>query len=220
MKRRPSRNNFSPKHQPNNKPDIMNPTRIMLDIETLDTKPGACIFAIGAVEFADGQITREFYELINPTRSQWYYGFTFGADTLRWWMDQNEAARLELKKAWESTDTVGAVLAKFSKWMGNATEPEVWGNGADFDNVILEAAYRRLDVSPPWSPRKQNRCYKTVRALCPQVPCQERTGVHHHALHDAKTQAIHLMRMMGYAVGSAKMTNLEGQNQNEDANRE
>jgi len=36
-------------------------TQIMLDIETLGTRPGSVITSIGAVKFGGGEITSDFY---------------------------------------------------------------------------------------------------------------------------------------------------------------
>lgn len=87
-------------------------------------------------------------------------------------------------------------LAAFADWLASEHGPDVkvWGNGADFDNVILGSAYRRLGKSIPWA-FYNSRCYRTVKSL--QPGCRiERAGTHHNALDDAKSQALHLMRLL------------------------
>jgi len=74
----------------------------------------------------------------------------------------------------------------------------MWGNGSDFDNIILEGAYLRANKLPPWSYR-QNRCYRTISALHPEMPrdsFKESDSIAHHALHDAKTQVKHAMSIL------------------------
>lgn len=73
-------------------------------------------------------------------------------------------------------------------------EIRVWGNGAAFDNVILASAYRRVTAGTPWQ-YWNDRCYRTVKALHPDVPMQ-RTGDHHNALDDAISQAHQLIAML------------------------
>jgi inhibitor of KinA sporulation pathway (predicted exonuclease) len=72
----------------------------------------------------------------------------------------------------------------------------VWGNGADFDNPILAAAYRATGISQGWKPYN-GRCYRTIKNLAPQVRLV-RTGTHHNALDDARAQAQHLLDIVEY----------------------
>jgi exodeoxyribonuclease VIII len=71
--------------------------------------------------------------------------------------------------------------------------PVVWGNGADFDNVILGNAYLAVNKPRPWS-FWNNRCYRTVRAMAPNID-YVRPVIAHHALHDARAQALHLIEI-------------------------
>lgn len=70
----------------------------------------------------------------------------------------------------------------------------IWGNGADFDNVILASVYKRIGMEQPWLYRN-NRCYRTLKALHPEIPI-ERVGTHHNAVDDAESQARHLLAIM------------------------
>ncbi len=87
------------------------------------------------------------------------------------------------------------VLSEFSEWLDSlGEEPKVWGNGAAFDNVILAQAYRRAGLSVPW-PYWNDRCYRTVKAMRPDVR-MDRTGTHHNAIDDATSQARHLIALL------------------------
>lgn len=153
---------------------------VMLDLETLGVSPGCAIVAIGAVRFDREQVTDEFYY-----RPKW--GGHLDHNTVRWWMGQPDAARAELMRDPDGPMEQG--LTEFMKFLGASP---VWGNGSDFDNAILSSCYRRLSI-PGWSPR-QNRCYRTVRSLV-DVPWTPPT-IKHHALEDARAQAVHLMAIL------------------------
>lgn len=170
----------------------------MLDLETMGNKPGCPIIAIGAVEFAKGELGREFYAQIN-LESAMHYGLKPNGDTIMWWMKQSEEARAAFKdneKAYELT----IALKMFRDWL--APDSEVWGNGADFDNTILAAAYDACGMVAPWK-FYNNRCYRTMKSLFKNVPV-DRVGTYHNALDDAKTQAMHLMKGMKLLAGGGK----------------
>ncbi len=67
----------------------------------------------------------------------------------------------------------------------------MWGNGSDFDNTLLEEAYRATGIKPPWR-FTGNRCYRTVKNLFPDV-WVDPVGTAHNALDDATYQANHLI---------------------------
>jgi exodeoxyribonuclease VIII len=161
---------------------------IMLDLETLGNKPGAVIVAIGAVIFGGGVLGREFYSRINA-ESAVRSGLKLDVSTVLWWMKQNDAAREELNKPGED---IAVALECFKDFV--PTNAIVWGNGSDFDNTLLSAAYDACGMALPWK-FYNNRCYRTVKGMFPDVKL-ERVGTAHNALDDAKSQAEHLMRML------------------------
>jgi exodeoxyribonuclease VIII len=87
-----------------------------------------------------------------------------------------------------------ACLIAFSDWYGKKSLP-TWGNGASFDNVIMDNAYRAVNMTRPWLPW-EDRCYRTMKNLV-NIPIDKREGVYHNALDDALTQAKHLMKILG-----------------------
>ena len=168
---------------------------VMLDLETMNNGPEAAIVAIGAVEF-DAQ-TREigehFYAVVDLA-SAVENGGVMDASTVLWWMKRSDAARAPFAQRGEAIDKV---LQNFSDWMGNRAKKgdvRVWGNGAGFDNVILASAYRRNGTEQPWA-FWNDRCYRTMKGLYPAVKMQ-RSGTHHNALDDAKSQARHLIDIL------------------------
>lgn len=169
---------------------------IMIDLETMGTGSNAAICAIGAVEFdlESGTLGREFYETVD-LQSSVNAGGVMDASTVLWWLKQSEEARKELL---DPSADIYVALTLLTRWMYDSETPLkeicIWGNGADFDNVILRNAYDRLDMVTPWSPWA-NRCYRTIKSMSPDLKI-ERTGTHHCAVDDARDQALHLIKLM------------------------
>lgn len=156
---------------------------VSLDIETLGRKPGCVILSIGAVVFDPdtGAEGRWFYSTIDAVDSQ-NEGFTLDASTVCWWLAQGDAAR---KGVSDAKAPVRTVLENFAAWLPSGAV--VWGNGSDFDNAIVSAAYDKLGMEIPWSFRG-NRCLRTLRGMFPNVSVPA-VGTHHNALDDAIYQA-------------------------------
>lgn len=169
---------------------------IMLDLETMGTGSNAAICSIGAVEFdlESGTLGREFYETVD-LQSSVNAGGVIDAATVLWWLKQSEAASKELLDP--ATDIKGA-LTLLDNWLYASETPNplicIWGNGADFDNVILRNAYERLNMVTPWGPWA-SRCYRTIKSMNPDLKI-ERAGTHHCAVDDARDQARHLIKLM------------------------
>lgn len=170
---------------------------IMIDLETMGTRPDAPIISIGAVTFDAEGIKRKLYlnvDLGSAVNS----GAKIDAKTVMWWMGQSDEAREALVTKDDQYSVVGALIV-FSKWMHSDNISGVWGNGATFDNVILRETYLNAAVMCPWEFWK-DKCYRTVKGMYPDVTI-ERAGVHHNALNDAETQAEHLIRINEAAGG-------------------
>jgi hypothetical protein len=166
--------------------------RVMLDLETLDKKPGAVIIAIGAVVFTEEGLGKRFYINVDPITCV-AAGLTIGASTVMWWMQQSEAARAAFKT--KGVPLVEALTA-FSDWFPiDNNVVELWGNGSDFDNAILLTAYAKTGIEPPWS-YKGNRCYRTLRGLYPSIKAADLPGTHHNALDDVVYQATHAVDIL------------------------
>ncbi len=168
-------------------------THIMVDLETLSTKPNAAILSIGAVKFdTDKKVYAKFYQAVKtPPEVE---GFDISSDTLHWWTKQSEEARAVFTDP--NAVDITVALALFSAWVEEGTDKKyirMWGNGASFDNVILSTAYRLCYFPQPWM-FWNNRCYRTVKAMNPGTKIT-RIGEHHNALHDADSQAVHLLAM-------------------------
>lgn len=170
----------------------------MLDLETVSVEPNAAIIAIGAVQFdpfEEGAIGTKFYSPIS-IQSCVDAGLHISGETLDWWQRQsNEAKKVLVDATKPDAPTLDSVLVDFSRWFREHSLEYVWGNGSDFDNVILNSAYNALNLSSPWGPFN-NRCYRTIKSLAPEIEI-ERMGTYHNALDDAISQAKHLQRILG-----------------------
>jgi hypothetical protein len=167
---------------------------IMIDIETLGTRPYSAIVALGAVEFdpANKTVGNEFYRVIEMHTCV-ANGLSMDGDTVRFWMQQSDQAR----SIFNGTGIpLKAALTDFRAFCGQPQDWEsikVWGNGASFDNVLLRCAYDKVEITPPWR-YFNDRCYRTVKNMHKGVEFV-RLGTHHNALDDARSQAVHLMAM-------------------------
>lgn len=172
---------------------------IMLDIETLGTKPGSIVFAIGAVPFNPRGVSEDeaFYAEIN-VKSAAYFGLTRDSATISFWLDQPVATR-EIAGWFRVHDDQGdgiiVALTRLTDWFldrradGSRAARRVWGNGAGFDVPILEAAYRAIGDAAPWEFRGV-RCFRTLRSIFPNAArLATRTGTAHNAKDDAIFQA-------------------------------
>jgi hypothetical protein len=172
-------------------------SNIMLDLETLGTGNRAVIISIGAVLFdMNGIYSNTFYTRVNP-QSCVDVGMKITVSTVLWWMKRSDIARAEFDK---QNVPIKEALQNFSNWMDVATnydkfeDRKVWGNGATFDNVIIDNAFKACKLEKPW-PYWGDACYRTLKNLFPDVK-MERSGTFHHALDDARSQAEHCIRLM------------------------
>lgn len=175
---------------------------VMVDLETLGTRPGCKVLQIGAVVATPRGITGEF--LVNISLSdQELYGLTASESTMNWWAKQDQAVR---KKVFDQTNrrSLSEALSDFERFLrvhsappfGELTQPKVlvYGNGAGFDQPILTALYDAVGRAPGWKFYNE-RCYRTLKNLYPEVPFVKPTMAHD-ALADARAQAEHLIRML------------------------
>jgi exodeoxyribonuclease VIII len=163
-------------------------SNLMIDFETLDTKPTAVVLSLGLVLFSNEKIIsktyREFF-----IDDQLKDGRTVSGDTLTWWFQQSE----EAQKIFSSDNKI--LVCDFLSQMRNIKNAErnlsevlLWGNGVKFDNAILTNLFEMYGVESPfkfWN----DRCYRTFNALTNCRSLVKREGTHHNALDDAIFQA-------------------------------
>jgi hypothetical protein len=170
------------------------PSHLMIDIESLDTSPNCVILTIGVVKFnPKGTGVLDRLELKPTIEDQTeVYNRIINEDTLRWWSQQspealnaafNEQGRMSLKECMK-------VLYHYC-WNQDA----VWANGAPFDVVVMETAFRQtLTDRPnpiPW-PFYTVRDTRTLFEIAGVKLKDKKYGTKttHNAVEDAEHQAI------------------------------
>jgi exodeoxyribonuclease VIII len=166
----------------------------MLDLETLSTANNALIMSIGAVKFDADAIVDRFEVGIDPANAQ-RFGLHIDAGTVMYWFDpeRDEARKRIFEMA--RVDLI-AGLDGFAQWCQQTPEESqgsLWGNGATFDNVVIQSGFAATGVDDPFGYKKQE-CYRTLKNRCPDVEFNDyQIGTPHYALDDASSQALHLI---------------------------
>lgn len=172
--------------------NLVNPgNHIMVDLETLGTKPNSLMLTIGAIRFnpwkndieTDMNEMDTFYRRVS---FESYEGLDHVIDdaTLEWWGKQDESVRAEAF-AEDDRHDIRNVLADFHKWCGGVDA--IWANGTGFDLNILEHFSRELKRGVAWN-YWQARDARTLYALTPGL--QRPQGAAHHALWDCWSQLV------------------------------
>lgn len=189
-------------------------TNIVVDIETPDSASTSAILSIGAASLSkENAVAATFYTPVS-LQSCLDLGLTMGASTLGWWMTQTEEAR----EVWaESTSkdapSILQALLLFNDWLrtqGETRYIKLYGNGSDFDNVIITNAYKVCGLQPPW-PFWGNRCFRTLKNTwkC-YIPEPEFIGTKHNAKDDAVHEAIWLGRILTAEKASMRAAEAAG----------
>jgi len=169
---------------------------VMVDLETLGTKPNSLMLTIGAVRFnpwADDSVLNGPNKMDSFYRRLSFESFE-GTDhviddaTLEWWSKQSEEVRAEAF-AEEDRQPLAEVLRDFHKWCGGVDA--IWANGTGFDLNILEHFSRELKRGVAWN-YWQARDARTLYALVPGLE-RPRTAAHH-ALWDCWSQVVGVQR--------------------------
>lgn len=170
-------------------------THIMHDVETWATQSSVpVLISLGAVKFTAEGVIERFHVRIDPKDCQ-RYGLEIEADTVEWWMDdKRQAARTQLDEMGKID--LYAALDGYQMWVASTPANELgsaWSMGATFDNVKLKTIYQKIGLEWPFGYR-QEECYRTMVNRFKDVPFL-RQGVHHGALDDAESQALHLIEI-------------------------
>lgn len=211
------------------------PANVMIDLETLDNKPGALILAIGACEVLPPNNMDNARTFSGRCNFDYSDLFTISPETVKWWMQfpdkflkiiddeqTSEIHRMDTK----------SLLLDFSTWIHREivrnswenplsdSEILVWGDGSDFDIIILEEAMRRLKVNIPWTYRS-HRCYRTIRSILSIGEKKDYISPEdlHNAEKDAIGQAKHLSVLLDHLGYWEKGLHLEyGKEKNHRSN--
>jgi hypothetical protein len=176
---------------------------LMVDVECLGTSNNAAMVSIGAVFFdlATETIGASFTKNIHLATAV-RDGGTMDAATVLWWLKQSDAAK---GRVFQGAIDIKEVLHDLAIWIGNNCPDKnvrPWGNSARFDLGILSSAFERNHTPVPWKWRNE-RCFRTVRNLNPQVPytpSEKGDGAHDPTV-DCRFQIQHLFSVKRYRNG-------------------
>ncbi|MCM7075990.1 3'-5' exoribonuclease [Enterobacter roggenkampii] len=182
-------------HHNNTEPEMLY-THLMIDIEAFGKKADSPVVSIGAVFFdpSTGNTGSAFYKVI-CLESAMASGGVPDASTIIFWLKASPEARSEL--VMDDAIPLDDALLQLNEFIGeNAVNGpdsvQVWGNGATYDNVLLEASYDRTGIPCPWK-FWNNRDVRTIVELGKAVGCKPRyeipfEGEPHKAISDALHQ--------------------------------
>ncbi|MBB6974418.1 3'-5' exoribonuclease [Escherichia coli] len=164
---------------------------LMIDLETMGKNPDAPIISIGAIFFdpQTGDMGPEFSKTIDLETT----GGVIDRDTIKWWLKQSREAQSAILTDEIPLDDALLQLREFIAENSGEFFVQVWGNGANFDNVILRRSYERQGIPCPWR-YHNDRDVRTIVELGKATDFDARTaipfeGERHNALDDARYQA-------------------------------
>ncbi|ENT6585650.1 3'-5' exoribonuclease [Escherichia coli] len=164
---------------------------LMIDLETMGKNPDAPIISIGAIFFdpQTGDMGPEFSKTIDLDTA----GGVIDRGTIKWWLKQSREAQSTILTDEIPLDDALLQLREFIAENSGEFFVQVWGNGANFDNVILRRSYERQGIPCPWR-YHNDRDVRTIVELGKAIDFDARTaipfeGERHNALDDARYQA-------------------------------
>ncbi|EGI4219159.1 exonuclease [Escherichia coli] len=164
---------------------------LMIDLETMGKNPDAPIISIGAIFFdpQTGDMGPEFSKTIDLDTA----GGVIDRDVIKWWLKQSREAQSAIMTDEIPLDDALLQLREFIDENSGEFFVQVWGNGANFDNVILRRSYERQGIPCPWR-YCNDRDVRTIVELGNSIGFDVRMtipfeGVPHNALDDARHQA-------------------------------
>lgn len=171
---------------------------LMLDLETLDTKPSAVVLQIGAVLFDPNDASKpilDVLDLVLHPEAQDAALRTRSAATINWWATQPPEAQAVFHREKHEVDYALRLVRELFDECNGEIEG-VWGNGAAFDNVILRSLFDDFGVETPWM-FWQDRCFRTLKELPGAKALKpDFEGIAHNAVHDARHQVRHMQAIV------------------------
>jgi 3' exoribonuclease, RNase T-like len=160
---------------------------VMIDLETLsldiETAPivsvGAYLFGIieTSINSANHQksffeqyetdLPTTFYEVCNYAEQCKYGGKFVSDDTMSWWNSLGSDAISVIQESENTMNMLPDTLNSFNRFIDNiktqCDDVYVFGNGAAFDNALMEINFRQYGIPIPWKYRN-SLCIRTMYA--------------------------------------------------------
>lgn len=178
-------------------------TNMMIDLETLDTRPSAVVFQVGVLVFKDvlggdirGNIILEKKIFHLDILDQIMAGRTIDPDTVQWW-------RVQSADSWhrhpdEITKT-GHMFQEISRMYGEHGVGSLWANSPSFDCVLMRALCESLKIEWGFPTFREDMDLRTLKKLFQMKGRRmESSGktTSHNALQDCEDQfhdAVHYL---------------------------
>lgn len=181
---------------------------VMIDLETLDTKPSSRILSVGAIRFnGKGQCAETVLYAHPSMEEQKDKGRTTSASTITFWERQSSQAREEAFKLEKDRCSIEQLNKDMTAFFQNVEY--VWGNSPSFDLMILRDLFDQFELNTPWK-FWQERDVRTILEIFPdpafislnKKPKDKYQGIEtgypeHHPLGDNLRQIVKLTRIMG-----------------------
>jgi hypothetical protein len=168
---------------------------LMIDIETVDTRPTAAIVSVAFLLFdPTSREQKEVYSANLDLGEQLMLGRTASLDTLTWWLQQDIAAR---RKAFAPESVIDSRYTQdtMRSIIQDSNIEHIWANDPDFDCTILRDFMGYDFKWPFW----KHRSMRTIKAEHP-----DKYGIEypypfiaHDPMGDCKKQAWHVMNCWG-----------------------
>lgn len=177
---------------------------MMIDLETLDTRPSAVVFQVGVLVFKD--IVPENFRTNLILEEKIYHldildqimaGRTVDLETVRWWQTQKVDAWYRSANEITSTrDLFQDITYFYSKHEVKC----LWANSPSFDTVIMRSLRESLGISWKFPSFRQDMDLRTLKQMFKMngrespMPKKETT---HNALQDCRDQFQEVVHYLG-----------------------
>jgi len=167
--------------------------QVMIDLETLGTKPGCVVLEVGAVCFEFGSSERsEFQRSFGIVDQMQTYGLKSDPETVKWWSHPERAPLLLAMEEEPHALTFRDGLAELGFWIAGqgGVAPGIWANSPSFDCSILKEGYERVKLPLPWKyhQERDQRTWLVAAGFARASEVLPAPGGAHRALVDANYQ--------------------------------
>lgn len=166
---------------------------IIVDLETLSTRPTAYAWEIGAVHINKGEVTSLLFNssIGRDGGSIWR---TESIDTREWTAKQgNLPAAIRAAKEGRPPSQV---MAEFILWLSQFDNPMLWSWGKDFDFPILNMHADHLGMKLPYSYSNVHCIRDLWKMQNPNAKESPTRNAKHRALEDAQAEAVILQECL------------------------
>jgi hypothetical protein len=176
---------------------------MMIDLETLDTRPSAVVFQVGVLCFRDplfgdlkGEMILEKKIFHLDLLDQIMAGRTIDPDTVQWWQTQKPQAWRRFASQISNADLV---FKDINRMYGEYGVGFLWANSPSFDSVIMRSLRQSLQIEHEFPSFREDYDLRTLKRLFEikgrKIPYDQKETTHN-ALQDCEDQfqtAIHYL---------------------------